>query len=91
MKRVLCVIMCLIFAVSAPLCAFAETQNVIPSHAEQETTAEGDSDIVALAPAQTSDLKNIIMICLMGSVIIAFSLIYIARARKQLNSRKGDQ
>lgn len=96
MKRFLAMIfvLCICFSVCAPLCAFAEgtsesAQTSATSFSE-EATAEGDSDIVAVSPTQSNGLKNVLIVCAMGGLVILVALVYIFRAKKQLSSSKEE-
>lgn len=88
-------IICVLITAFAPLCTFAEepTEPVPDATAAtaeeaEKTTADGYSDIVAAAPTPSNGLKNILMICAMGGLVIFVCLIYIYRAKKQLSSLK---
>ena len=88
-------VICVLITVFAPLCTFAEEQTepvpaatAATAEEAEKTTADGYSDIVAVAPTQSNGLKNILIICTMGGLVILVCLIYIYRAKKQLSSLK---
>lgn len=88
-------VICVLITVFAPLCTFAEEQTepvpaatAATAEEAEKTTADGCSDIVAVAPTQSNGLKNILIICAMGGLVILVCLIYIYRAKKQLSSLK---
>ena len=88
-------VICVLITVFAPLCTFAEEQTEpVPAATKavaeeaEKTTADGYSDIVAVAPTPSNGLKNILIICAMGGLVILVCLIYIYRAKKQLSSLK---
>ena len=81
-------VICVLIAVFAPLCTVAE-EPTEPAPAAtkaiaeetEKTTANGYSDVVAVAPTPSNGLKNILL-------VILVCLIYIYRAKKQLSSPK---
>lgn len=88
-------VICVLITVFAPLCAVAEEPTepapaATKAGAEEteKTTANGYSDVVAVAPTPSNGLKNILIICAMGGLVILVCLIYIYRAKKQLSSPK---
>ena len=84
-------VICVLITVFAPLCTVAEEPTEPAPAATKETekmTANGYSDVVAVAPTPSNGLKNILIICAMGGLVILVCLIYIYRAKKQLSSPK---
>lgn len=88
-------VICVLIAVFAPLCTFAQEQTepvpattAATAEEAEKTTADGYSDVVAVAPTPSNGLKNILIICAMGGLVILVGLIYIYRAKKQLSSLK---
>ena len=82
-------VICVLITVFAPLCTVAEEPTEpAPTEETEKTTANGYSDVVAVAPTPSNGLKNILIICAMGGLVILVCLIYIYRAKKQLSSPK---
>lgn len=88
-------VICVLITVFAPICTVAEEQTepvpaatAATAEEAEKTTEDGYSDVVAVAPTQSNGLKNILIICAMGGLVILVCLIYIYRAKKQLSSLK---
>ena len=88
-------VICVLITVFAPLCTVAEeptepapTATKAVAEETEKTTANGYSDVVAVAPTPSNGLNNILIICAMGGLVILVCLIYIYRAKKQLSSPK---
>lgn len=88
-------VICVLITAFAPICTVAEeptetapAATAATAEEAEKTTADGYSDIVAVAPMQSNGLKNILIICAMGGLVILVCLIYIYRAKKQLSSLK---
>ncbi len=90
---------CVLTALCAPPRFFAEEKEdaekalstAYATEKTENTTADGYSDVVAVAPTPSNGLKNVLLISAMGAPVVLVCLIYIYRAKKELSSPKKEE